>query len=226
VSEAVFEVATSRRSHAGRFTLFAWRHPEVWALALSTAAWIWMMAPRPHHHAGMAQWLLMTVAMMLPMVIRPIRVAVRRSLWERRHRAMAEFLAGYIGCWLAVGAAVIVAATRLPDWRWSAPAAFAIAGVWQLTRTKRLALTGCHLTAPLAPRGWRADRDCVTYGFAVGTRCVVSCWALMLACFATGHAMPAMLTATAICAVERYAARPNQHLLSGALFAAAICVLR
>jgi predicted metal-binding membrane protein len=203
-------------------TRLAWRYPEWWALALSAAAWASMFQKHAHHRAPMLQWVVMTAAMMFPMIAGSLRIAAERSLWRRRHRAIAVFLIGYVVCWLAFGMAlVLLGVPARPEF---AIGALAIAGIWQLTRAKRLALAGCHFTMPLAPKGWRADRDCLAYGWKTGTRCVISCWAIMLACFATGHSLIAMGGLTAICAIERYTYRPSQLLLGGTLIAAAIII--
>lgn len=203
--------------------VYAWRHPEWWALTLAAGTWLLMI--RTHagghaHHTGfMTNWIVMTVAMMLLMVIDPIRYAAQRSVWRRRHRAVAGFLLGYLGCWTLIGLAVSPLAMQ-DDW--TAPVAFALAGAWQLTPWKRRALIACHRTMPLAPRGWRADRDCVRYGVLIGTRCVVSCWALMLACAFSGHALLATAGLTTVGLIERYTPRPDQRILAGALFAVAL----
>src|SRR5260370_3665377 len=100
--------------------------------------------------------------------------------------------------WVAAGCVAVAGfAVRLPN-AWRACAAFAAAGAWQLTRTKRIALTGCHRSAPLAPHGWRADRDCLQFGDLIGTRCIGRCSALMLASFAGGHSPGATDALTAI----------------------------
>ena len=177
------------------------RYPEWWTLGLSAAAWVAMLQPHAHHRAPLLQWLLMTVAMMFPVMLDSIRATAERSLWKRRNRAIAGFLLGYLACWMLAGAILI--AIRIPAEPRFAAAALLIAAAWQCTRAKRIALTGCHATMPLAPRGWRADRDCIRYGWLLGTRCVVSCWALMLACFLTGHALAAMIALTAIVVLER-----------------------
>jgi len=201
----------------GRY--FFWRHPEWWPLALSAGAWMWMLTMHGHHHHGgsLTPWMVMTVAMMLPMVIPSVRTTAERSLWRRRHRAVAFFLGGYLACWAVVG----VLATFIPMYVYAGAIAFAVAGAWQLTRQKRIALAGCHRTVPLAPFGWRADRDCTRYGGMIGTRCVTSCWAVMVACSLSGHAFAACAGVTAIGMIERYTWRPDHRLLSGALFAAA-----
>ena len=81
-------------------TAFAWRRPEWWSLALCAAAWLLMV--RRHWH-GISGWMLMTFAMMLPMVVDSIRATAERSLWRRRHRAIAAFLIGYLSLWIVIG---------------------------------------------------------------------------------------------------------------------------
>lgn len=204
-------------------TRLAWRYPEAWPLAVSAVAWVLMVrAPHVHIH-GIApllkNWLVMTVAMMLPMVIPPLRLTAQRSFWRRRHLAMAEFLAGYVACWMLVGVAVAF----LPMNRTATAIGLVIAAAWQLTRWKQRGLKGCHLSVPLAPKGWRADRDCMRFGWQIGTRCVVSCWALMLVCFLSGHALLPTLLVVGVGVAERYSRRTaNQKFLSAVLFAAAL----
>ena len=208
-------------------TNVTWRHPEWWALALSAGAWGWMLASGGHHaHAygdALQGWMVMSVAMMLPMVVEPIHLTAERSFWHRRHRAIAGFLTGYLGLWLLAG--IAVSFLRIPHGAQNRAAAiaFAIAGVWQLTRWKQRGLNGCHRSMPLAPRGWRADRDCARFGALIGTRCLVSCWALMLVCFASGHALAATAIVTGVGVGERYMGKPDRRVLGGVLFVAAGC---
>lgn len=199
----------------------AWRHPEWWALAISAAAWLAILQPHAHHRLGaFTMWTLMTLAMMLPAVVHPMRTAAERSLWRRRQRAIAGFLVGYLACWLLMGIVVMHI-----DVRFGAAIAFALAGAWQLTRQKRIALTACHRTMPLAPRGWRADRDCMRYGWSIGTRCVASCGLMMIACALSGHALVATAFVTAILWIERYTRRPDHRAIGAALFVASgVCL--
>lgn len=202
------------------------RNPQWWALALSGAAWLLMISGAAHSHHGMhdathelVAWMVMSVAMMVPMVAGSIRLSAQRSFWRRRHRAAAGFLTGYLACWLLVGVAVLLLPLR------AGPAetaiAFVVAAVWQLTPWKRRALVACHWRMPLAPRGWRADRDCLRFGWGCGLRCFVSCWALMLACFLSGHALAATAAGAAVGLAERYLVR-DQRLLAAALVVAGI----
>jgi hypothetical protein len=220
----------------------AWRHPEWWSLAASAAAWGLIVArassaargpSSPHGHHGTAalslhshpsgwwpaalDWLLMIMAMMLPLVVEPIRTAAARSLWARRHRAIAGFLLGYVTPWLLLGALAggLIAAVGLRQ-RTSLPVAaaiaFAVAAAWQLTPIKRRALRWCHRTVPLAPSGWRADRDCLHFGWTIGCRCVVSCGALMMACLLGGHGILAMTGVATVGAAERFLPRADPRI--------------
>jgi predicted metal-binding membrane protein len=169
----------------------------------------------------MAHWALMVVAMMLPLVLTAIRAASRRSLWQRRDRAIGGFLVGYLGLWLLVGlsASAVASVLRLDD-PGSVPqvaaVAFGVAAAWQNTAVKRRALWSCHRSVPLAPDGWRADRDCVGYGWMIGKHCLLSCWAMMLAGVLTGS-LPVMATVFVLSATERYANRPQQWPISSVL---------
>ena len=100
---------------------------------------------------------------------------------------------------------------------WIAAAAFLGAAAWQLSPLKRRALIACHRTLPLAPRGWRAHRDCLRYGWIIGCSCLWSCALLMIACAVAGHSLPVMLTATGITAAERVSARADGWTTSAVL---------
>jgi hypothetical protein len=211
-----------------------WRYPEWWSLALSMIAWT-LLAGRA---AGALQlspaldqalppglalwldatlnWLLMAVAMMVPLTIFSIRLTAARSLWRRRDRAVAGFLIGYLGLWFLVGSplAVLEVAVRFDRWihvlPWLGATGFAVAAVWQLAPTKSRALRSCHRTMPLAPRGWRADWDCVRFGWLIAGQCLTNCWPLMLAGLVAGHSLTAMMCASAIGFTERYLVRPRR----------------
>ena len=183
----------------------------------------------------MSRWMVMVIAMMFPLVLDSARTAASRSLWSRRHRALAWFLLGYLGPWMIFGGAacLLVGFAQTRGWystSMAASAGFGMALAWQFTAWKRLGLHSCHRTQPLAPRGWPADRDCFLYGWAVSRGCLLSCWALMLACLLAGHGLAVMVCTSAVCATERYFARPEERALCGAvsmgaLSYAALCVL-
>jgi len=228
---------------------FVWRHPEWWSLALSLVAWMAILVRMASgtraagstsggHHghaggshlawwAGSLDWLLMVVAMMVPLVVGPIRTTAARSLWARRHRAIGGFLVGYLAPWALLGLAVAVLLEGLAPVAWLArpatPAfAFAVAAGWQLTGIKRRTLVGCHRTRPLSPASWRADHDCVSYGWMIGWQCVLSCWGLMVACVLAGHGMFAMAFAGIAGALERFLPRADRRLVAAAMAGVAL----
>ena len=207
----------------------AWQAPESWSLvlsglasvALATRAWRGDPVAGPHalHNAvsatdagagamaaGMADWSLMVVAMMVPLVAASVRMVAARSLWRRRHRAVIAFLSSYVLLWSVVGWVTLSVVTPpiagsgspLP-----ATVALLVAAAWQATACKQRALMACHRTAPLAPCGWGATRDCVHFGVLSGLRCVASCWAMMLACALAHHSILVMAAASSVAWSER-----------------------
>lgn len=226
-------VATSLRF----FTLrrISWPRPEWWSLGLCLGAWLLILlpavaGPASHghlHHAAapvenhsalptqMFWWLVMVVAMMFPLLPAHVRNTAARSLWARRHRAIGGFLTGYLAPWILFGVAAVGVLFILEGQTWFrspvvSAAGFAAALIWQVMPARRRSVLACHRTRPIAPAGFRADRDCVRYGWMVGSACVLSCWALMLVCLMTGHSILAMVGLTAIGLFERSRPRPNQ----------------
>src|SRR5436190_893191 len=87
---------------------------------------------------------------------------------------VALSVAGYLAPWLAGGAVAAwlreVTAARADA---TASLAFALAALWVLAPPRARALVACHRTVPLSPGGWRADYDCLRFGGAIGSACVV-----------------------------------------------------
>lgn len=225
----------------------AWRSPESWSLVLSglasliLATRVWSAGADAVAGAGahalhqasdasavslaaMADWSLMVLAMMVPLVAASVRMVAARSLWRRRHRAVIAFLSSYVLLWSVVGWATLAIVGRLVGSGGSslpATAALLLAAIWQATTLKQRALMACHRTAPLAPHGWRATRDCVDYGLLAGLRCVASCWAMMMACALAHHSVLVMATASAVAWSER-STRISPRATSAALVACAL----
>ena len=129
-------------------------------------------------------WMLMVVAMMLPMSI-PALAHIRLGTFAHaRWRAMALFLAGYGATWLMAGWAMraleMLLRDATTDLRLPALAAAVLALAWQASPAKQRCLNRCHAHPPLAAFGWRAARDALALGLRHGGWCVGSCWALML----------------------------------------------
>ena len=169
---------------------------------------------------AMAMWAIMVVAMMLPAAIPAVRhVAVKSFRW-RRQRAMAEFVAVYVGIWVLFGVVVL---TVLARW---APAdtgvlvagALTAAAVWQLTETKRRALVRCHRASPLPPRGRPATIGIARFAARSGAACVTSCWAMMLVmAVATTGELAWMVVLTGVVSAERLTKKPRRATRYGAL---------
>ncbi len=165
----------------------------------------------------LAAWSLMVAAMMLPLTIGPLRTTATRSLWRRRQRAIVEFLAAFVGVWALVGGALLAIDALAVELGWTdahgAPlalaAGLALASAWQLTPWKRRALRACHRSLPLAPRGWRAVRDCLRYGASTARSCLASCGIAMAALALGGASLATMLVVTAVVIAECYATRPR-----------------
>ena len=218
---------------------FAWSHPEWSCVGASVGAWAVMLSHgvthwgHAHHHRmtfaeEIAHFALMVTAMMLPLLLGSIRIAAFRSFPFRRHRAMGVFLVGYFGPWIAL--AVPVALLRRLPWthtHWIAALAFAFAAVWPLTPTHARARSACHRTVPLGCVGWRADLACLGFGARIGAACVTTCWALMVACSLTGHAILAMVGGAALTAAEKLSFRPSARRIATETLclAGAYCVL-
>lgn len=198
-------------------------------VALSVVSWVVLVRladgassiAASWHHGGAVtgprfalEWVIMTNAMMVPLVLGPAHAAAERSIWARRGRAVGGFLTGYLAAW-ALAAIPISLACLVVAWITPAhlrPACgFVLAALWQLAPARRRAHVACHRTMPLAPRGWRAERDCVRYGATVGAHCVGSCWALMAACQLAGHGTAVLAIAAGIGLVDRYAQRHAQR---------------
>ena len=198
-----------------------WAHPEWWVVGLGTLAWVPMarhgiILPEHSGHQAttfgteLVYWHTMVLAMVLPTLVYKAREIAFRSLPERRHRAIGVFLIGYVLPWSALG--VFVAATRTWSWshaQWLTVGAFAVSTVWACLPIRERAMVMSYGYAPvIAPDGTDADRDCLRSGLTVGAWCVVSCWALMLACALSGHHLIAIVLGASIGIAERVSFRP------------------
>jgi hypothetical protein len=174
----------------------------------------------PGHHGGTGSvagawgaWLLMVLATMVPIVAPQARRVALRSLWARRHRAIAGFLAGYLALWAVLGVAVVPAALGPPSV--TAAVAVLVAGAaWQVAPPRRRVLLRCGSARPAAVRGWAADRACLAAGWRAGGRCVVTCGPAMLA-MALADSLLLMVGLLAVLLHER-SRGPNPDRRAGA----------
>jgi predicted metal-binding membrane protein len=219
-----------------RLRRIGWRHPEWWVALVAAAAWTFMVDTSfrhaTHAHAvsgashGIIATAVMVTAMMLPLALANVRHVALSSLWRRRHRAIAAFLVGYLCCW-AVAQTVIQGTlgflTPLLGWTSVAGLATVTAVLWDVSPGRRRRLRRCELTVPLAPRGWRADTDCIRYGVITGLSCVTTCWALMVTAAAFSHSILVMAVVFGVQVSDRYQRRPSPVL--AALAVLGVCLL-
>jgi predicted metal-binding membrane protein len=225
------------------------RRPESWLYGIAAGAGLGLVLPvvvsggshahghaHGHEHGAQAtsvpaaevwswladwrHWILMTLAMMVPVVAPYARRIALRSLWRRRHRAMTGFLLGYLAVWLAIGAVVTGVLVMLDGTRvWpAAPIALLCAAAWQVSRPRRRTLRRCGSLPPAAISGWRADRDSATAGASVGLRCAFVCGPVMLA-MAVSQSLLLMGGVLALLLSER-ARGPNPDRRAGRPFEA------
>jgi predicted metal-binding membrane protein len=222
--------------------VWAARHPEWWTLEISVAAWLNLIlgaadngmslctsAPPSPFLGAFFGWMSMTLAMMPPLVVLSVRHVGFRSLRARRHIAIAEFLAGFLGIWLATGTVLLVvffATNTVPfgadRWIVSIPA-YGATILWQLMPFKRRALWRCHRAVPLAIESWHADLACLRFGAGAGLDCLSSCWLLMTLPLLMPHNLAVMACLQTAMVCERYqrARHPRRGpsvLLLGAAF--------
>jgi predicted metal-binding membrane protein len=166
-----------------------------------------------------AEWALMIVAMMFPLLVPMVRHVAARSFASQRDRSLGLFVASYALVWLAAAAASSVAlvavraAFQAIDLAaWTGLICCALAAGWQLSAAKVRAVNRCHGTVPLRPWAPHASRDAIGFGLLHGTRCVRACLPAMVLPLAGGHGLPAMAAVFAILLAERARPKPQYQL--------------
>jgi predicted metal-binding membrane protein len=184
-----------------------------WSDAL---AWEFALNPpgRP-----LAEWALMLLAMMPPLLAAPLMHVWRSSLPRRRTWASAHLALGYAAVWMMAGPILMGIALLLQLVAGEGALAFAgallIATVWSASPWQRIALNRSHRLSRIGLFGWAAVRECLTYGAIHAVWCIASCWAWMLVVLAAGSwHVPAMMFAGLVMLGERLAApeRPRWRL--------------
>jgi predicted metal-binding membrane protein len=243
-SEAGFEPLLTARARSG-LGAPAFR----WLLAPSATAWLTLLflsafehslalclAPRANLLEGLsanmaagfaaispgrwaAEWVLMIVAMMFPLLVPMVRHVAARNFATQRERSVGLFVAGYALTWLAAAALSSVALVAVRSAfqaidlaAWTGLICCALAAGWQLSAAKVRAVNRCHGTVPLRPWTPDADRDAIRFGLLHGTRCVRACLPVMVLPLAGGHGLGAMAAVFAILLAERARPRPQYRL--------------
>ena len=133
--------------------------------------------PMSHSHLGFAEmWLLMTFAMMIPTVLRPmVRIAGGSTL-----RAVM-FGLGYLVIWAAMGVPVFAIVNSIT---WSGlliSLGWIAVGLYQLTPLSHNSLRHC--------RSLQANAPAFQLGIRQGTSCAIACFPLMLIGVLTAEGM-------------------------------------
>lgn len=205
------------------------RRPEVWLYAVAGTAGTVLLVPAalgspaeagaggPAWLAAWGGWVLMVLAMMLPVIAPEARRVAMRSLWLRRQRAVVAYLAGYLAVWAVVGA-VIVATLHLlhqPHPRTAVTVAALLgAALWQTSSPRRRLLRRCGSLRLGAADGWAADRDCASAGLRAGRLCALTCGPVMVA-MAVGHHYPTLMVALLALILTERARGPNPERRAG-----------
>lgn len=208
--------------------------PEIWLYGVSVVAGVVVVATAVSHSGeeppgrtswaeawslltAWSGWMAMVVAMMLPVIAPQARHVAVYSLRHRRSRAMVGYVAGYLGLWGLIGAALVVAfylvGLRHP------PAGLAVgallgAALWQVSGPRRRVLRRCGSPRLGAPKGFAADVDCVTAGWLAARRCAFTCGPVMVASAATHHHLAVMGAICVLLLTER-ARGPNPAQRAG-----------
>lgn len=203
-------------------------------LLLAGAAWLvlwsWSLDGHAHHSWGAplggsptqsagAAWLVMVIAMMLPLAAQ-LLASVRRLVGRRPRPGLLVALAGaaFLAPWLVAGQLAQAAAVGLDAlgsrlWAGLDPgvlvgAAVGAVGVVQVSALKQRSLGACRSPVSFALGHWRGGscpaRDVLRIGATYGISCLGCCWALMAVSVAAGAAgMVVMLPVTAVKVIER-----------------------
>ncbi|MGV9709934.1 copper chaperone [Gordonia sp. NPDC003424] len=214
-----------------------WHHPEWVALAVAQAGWLLALAALVNDPSLMVRgtmvhsWsglvfgsMVMSFAMMTPLVIDRVHDVAVSSLWARRYRAEICYLAGYLVPWVMVGTVMMLVSgvLTMTVGPLVAVAAAAVGAVVVASTTgHRRRLVRCYATRPFAVTGWRADRDCLVDGSRMAGRCIATSWALMAVVMVQGGLL-VMIVGTAVLFGER---RRFVDRRSAFWWTVALCVL-
>lgn len=168
------------------------------ALAASTT---WVKALLHGSGSGMLlHGAAMGAIMLVPSAIAPLRHVRGSSYRSARLRHAWLFILPFVLAWSLFGAAAMAGALVLavPGGKAgliAASAACAVAGAWQFSRWKGLALAKCHMTPPVYSGGLAGALSAIRFGWSISGACMLSCGPAMAAAMLSPLPVPAMAAA-------------------------------
>lgn len=147
-----------------------------------------------HHHINSPSvidqvfnihWVLMLIAMMLPLHADAIKYVWGKNFPNKRYISILCFWVGYIIVWSIVGLISYAFMSGLEQLYGENSLItllifLFLLVVWQASPWKQRSLNRCGFIPVIYPFGWRAFKDSFVYGLKKAGWCVGSCWALML----------------------------------------------
>jgi predicted metal-binding membrane protein len=156
----------------------------------------------------LAGWLLMVVAMMLPLVSMPLVRLWHATQPRARAGTTAAFVATYVGSWCVAGFVLLPVAAVLArvDGAGAPIGALLIALLWSGSPWSQRARSRCHRAVRIAGRAPKAYLDAMRQGLVTASGCLGVCWPWMLLpmLLIEGH-LAAMLAVTAYLFADRIA---------------------
>lgn len=163
---------------------------------------------------GFFPWLIMIVAMMFPLLNRPVRHVAFSVRQKDSVFVILSFLVGYTAIWLLAGAIFFLVDSLLASKqiKFIASYAFLLSTVlvWQPVRP--LMMMKCGQTMPIHIQGWQMYADTFFYGLIMSFYCLTICWAPMAALILAHHNALLMLAVTIVIIAERYLIPHNSKL--------------
>ena len=164
----------------------------------------------------LSEWVLMVLAMMLPLTTPNLAQIHARSFVEHRVSTVTSFAFGYVATWVALGGVVIPLAFFLRSIEASIQhfsvlplmillALFAIRSKW-----RRRALRQCHVTHPLRQSGWTFNPEAFSFAVRYAAKCALICLPIMTLLIATGAGPVWMFVAMVALMSERLAHDPDR----------------
>jgi predicted metal-binding membrane protein len=194
-------------------------------VAVSAAAWMYILVLRPMPESSVAIlgfWTVMMMAMMLPSVL-PAVLLFASLAPERRRFGMssappAVFVVGYLLIWVLLGTPVaFLHRNRQIDFMQLAPAGvgtlLVLAGAYQLSSWKARCLHHCRSPIQFFMQHWHDGWfGAVKMGIYHGLYCVSCCWLLMAVLATVGMMSPGWMAVVAMVILFEKVARQGPRL--------------